>query len=317
MSYKWACPTCAEPCQSKKACKKNAKDDDEDACGCCEHDGACRPWACPKCFTPCDNPSACQSGEACGCCECEGVACMPWCCPSCGVQCKDPSACGSKNGDACGCCDCPGYCIPTNLPMDGVVPPGGHHMGDTVSRRACGEGPLPTDCVVFVGDSDIEYWEDSGWSSSFPDAVNIGMGGATIREAARHVESMVAAMRPKGFVVLCSGENDMEPDSEVEPLYDMWKFTVETILASDHKPRIIMLSTKPEPDSTELYDNYKIYDDLIKDYCESCSDVVFIDLHGAFNEIGNPRELYRDDGLHMTDMGYEIVTARVKAIMEE
>lgn len=190
-------------------------------------------------------------------------------------------------------------------------------MGDTVSRRACGEGPLPTECIVFVGDSDIEYWEDSGWSSCFPGAANIGMGGSTIREVARHVESMVVAMRPKGFVVLCSGENDIEPDSEVEPLFGMWKFTVETILASAFKPRIIMLSTKPEPDSTELLDNYKIYDDLIRDYCQSCSGVVFVDLHEAFNDIGNPRELYRDDGLHMTDMGYDIVTARVKAIMEE
>lgn len=192
-------------------------------------------------------------------------------------------------------------------------------MGDTVSRRAFGDEPLPQDCVVFFGDSDIEYWEDSNWSSSFPGAVNIGMGGATIQEAARHVESMVAALRPKGWVVLCSGENDIEEDSEVEPLFDMWKFTVETILASEHKPRIVTLSTKPEPDSKELYANYKIYDDLIRDYCKSCSDVIFIDLHEAFNVIecyGNPRELYRDDGLHMTDMGYEIVTARVKAIID-
>ena len=189
-------------------------------------------------------------------------------------------------------------------------------MGDTVSRRACGDQPLPTDCVLFIGDSDIEYWEDSGWSSSFPEAVNLGMGGATIREAARHVESTVAAMRPKDWVVLCSGENDMDEDTDVDPLFDMWKFTVETILTSEHQPQVITLSTKPEPDSEELYDNYKIYDNLIKDYCESSDNVYFIDLHEAFSTIGNPRDLYRDDGLHMTDMGYEIVTALVKEIME-
>jgi hypothetical protein len=84
--------------------------------------------------------------------------------------------------------------------MNGVVPPGGHQLGDTISRRKFEDGEeLPCDCVVFVGDSDIEYWGDSGWNDEFEDCVNIGMGGATIREAARHVVNMVETLRPKYF----------------------------------------------------------------------------------------------------------------------
>lgn len=208
--------------------------------------------------------------------------------------------------------------------MDGVVPRGGFHHGDTVSCRASGGAPLATDCVVFVGDSDIAYWEDSGWSTQFPDAVNIGIGGATIRECARHVKSMVEAMRPKGFVVLCSGENDIDPDTAAEPLFEQWKFVAETILGSEHRPRVIMLSTKPEPKAEEdgLFEIYQSYDALIKEYCNKRADeadgpppIVFIDLWEEFHAIGNPRELYRDDGLHMTDMGYEIVTMLVRAAM--
>eukprot|EP00927_Polykrikos_kofoidii_P056663 TRINITY_DN50749_c0_g1_i1.p1 TRINITY_DN50749_c0_g1~~TRINITY_DN50749_c0_g1_i1.p1 ORF type:complete len:352 (+),score=45.13 TRINITY_DN50749_c0_g1_i1:73-1128(+) len=315
----WACIECGCRCEKRSECAKLA---DGDGCGCCEHPSACRPYSCPTCFAKCRNPAKCIDKDGCGTCDCDS-ACMPWACLSCGKQCQDPAACGGAR-DACGCCECDGFCKPTAVPMDGVVPPGGHHMGDTVSRRAlCDGGDLPCDRVVFVGDSDIEYWEDSGWGDHFPECINIGMGGATIREAARHVANMVEVLRPKDFVVLCSGENDMEDaDTPVGPLFEHWRYVVEAVRQSTHSPVVIMLSTKPEPQSAELYPAYNEYDSLIK----SCVDemavaaegpppVIFIDLWGTFHAMGNPRSLYRDDGLHMTDEGYAIVTQLVKEAM--
>mmetsp|Transcript_2683 Transcript_2683/g.4520 ORF Transcript_2683/g.4520 Transcript_2683/m.4520 type:complete len:315 (+) Transcript_2683:151-1095(+) len=314
MKPTWGCPECGTKCEKKKEC---AKLDDGEGCGCCEHSSACRPFACTTCFEPCRNPEECVAKDGCGTCDCD-TECMPWACLRCGKQCLDPAACGDES-DACGCCDCDSFCKPTAVPMDGVVPPGGHQLGDTISRRKLEDGEeLPRDRVVFVGDSDIEYWGDSGWSDEFQNCVNIGMGGATIREAARHVVSMVEMLRPKGFVVLCSGENDMDVETDdVEPLFEHWKFVVETIRESVHSPVVIMIGCKPEPDSEELYGVYKQYDSLIKTYAtQNPESVIFIDMWEQLHAVGNSESLYRDDGLHLSDEGYEILTSVVKAVME-
>lgn len=184
--------------------------------------------------------------------------------------------------------------------VDGVVPPRGYHTTDT-----------PCDRVVFFGDSDIEYWQVE---ADFPGAVNLGIGGATVREAARHASAMAAAVRPKGFVVFVSGENDFEDDdTEAEPLFEHFKTVIEALLASVHHPRVIYLGTKPEPSTKELHAGYQRYDALIKDYATqlefeapagSPPPLVVIDSWSRFHGMGNPKSLYRKDGLHLSRQGY-------------
>ena len=48
-----------------------------------------------------------------------------------------------------------------------------------------------------------------------PAQFNAGIGGATIREAARHVHSMVEALQPRDWVVFTSGENDIADDADI------------------------------------------------------------------------------------------------------
>jgi lysophospholipase L1-like esterase len=109
---------------------------------------------------------------------------------------------------------------------------------------------------------------------------------------------------------------DGETD-DVEPLFEHWKFVVETIRDSVHSPVVIMIGWKPEPDSAELYEVYQQNDSLIKTYAtQNPASVIFIDIWEQLHAVENSESLYRDDGLHLSDEGYEILTSLVKAVIE-
>ena len=70
--------------------------------------------------------------------------------------------------------------------------------------------------------------------------------------------------------------------------------------------KVISMSTKPEPDTTELHGKYKKLDCLIKGELvkETDGKFVFVDSYNAFMDLGNPRDLYALDGLHLSPKGY-------------
>jgi len=181
----------------------------------------------------------------------------------------------------------------------------------------------PTDKVVFFGDSDIDYWDIS---KDFPDAVNCGIAGATCRDAATHVAALVEAGRPKDFVVFISGENDIDScRTPVEPIFKDLQKVVEVIIQSANKPRVIYISTKPEPATRKFHTLYERYDSLVKEYAAELASasptpclppLVVIDAYQGFHALGNPRDLYQKDGLHLSGKGYDHLVRWVKAAME-
>lgn len=194
--------------------------------------------------------------------------------------------------------------------------------GGVVGPEGYWQDGAPTDRVIFFGDSDIEFWDIS---EDFPDAVNCGIGGATCREAAIHVSELVKAGRPKDFVVFISGENDMDSrKTPVEPIFENFKKVVEVIIESANKPRVIYITTKPEPSTKKLHALYERYDTLIKEYAAElasashnpCSPpLVVIDAYHGFLELGNPRDFYQKDGLHCSKKGYSHLVRWVKEAM--
>jgi lysophospholipase L1-like esterase len=160
---------------------------------------------------------------------------------------------------------------------------------------------LPQHCaVVFFGDSDIEYWDLPG--TGFPDALNLGIGGATVREAARHVAATIDAVQPKEFVVFCSGENDLEysPKREgapepTEALFAHFKTVLDAVTSSAHRPQLVYVGTKPEPNSAHLYPRYKAYDSMIRQHAMALSaaarhagtptPLVFVDTFSLLSEL--------------------------------
>ena len=186
---------------------------------------------------------------------------------------------GSAHGDS------EVICSPDLTPVDGV------------------DGP-----VLFVGDSDIDYWRDT--ETTFEDSApagavyNVGYGGYTCSDVMPEVSGFVAAFEPSVVVLVC-GENDLGGGKSVAQTFKHFKQAVRAYVDGG-AGRVISLSTKPEPDSTEMHGEYEELDDLIKSEFVGEMDgrFVFVDSYNGFLDLGNERSLYHGDGLHLSEEGY-------------
>ncbi|GMH55085.1 hypothetical protein TrLO_g5799 [Triparma laevis f. longispina] len=167
--------------------------------------------------------------------------------------------------------------------------------------------PIPADPLLFVGDSDIDYWRntESQFSEGHSAIYNVGFGGYTCSDVKPEVTSFTATFAPKTVVLVC-GENDLAGGASVSSTYSKFKEVVQAYIDGGAE-KVITVSTKPEPETTSLHTKYEELDGLIKsDFIKTMDGkFVFIDSYNAFLDVGNTRDLYADDGLHLSDKGYE------------
>jgi len=202
-----------------------------------------------------------------------------------------------------------------------------HETGAPVEgvRRVCHRNFNAEDVkVVFVGDSDIDYWDSSvGFHGSF----NVGVGGYTTRDVRKEMGHLVAELAPKWVVLVC-GENDITGDRRAtSKALERFKKIVTKFI--ENGARVIYLGTKVEPDSKDIYPEYMHYDAQIREFAVETSKgkteppFVMIDVFRSFTKDfrnGSPKgswtQLYNSDGLHMSQLGYKLWNAWVKVAME-
>ncbi len=173
------------------------------------------------------------------------------------------------------------------------------------------EGPAS---LLFEGDSDIEYWDTSGYAG----AANVGVGGATCRDVLDTIEDVLAEYQPSEVVLVC-GENDLW-EQGVRATFEDFSGVVSRIQARG--ATVYYMGTKPEPSTTSLHAEYQEYDALIRTHAESLSaagaaPLVMIDVYPVFETADNPDSPYLDDGLHLSGAGYALWDAWLAAARGE
>jgi len=169
-----------------------------------------------------------------------------------------------------------------------------------------GAPPSPFGEVLFVGDSDIEYWKTAG---DFPGAKNVGVGGWTCKKVLSKLSSLVPTTNPPRWVVLVCGENDLDGGS-ADKTFGNFEKIVGQLTARGI--RTLYMGTKPEPDTKPLHKKYRQYDGLISAHANKLAaastsgqpPLVFIDVYKGFETLGNGGSLYRNDQLHLSTAGY-------------
>ena len=174
----------------------------------------------------------------------------------------------------------------------------------------CSDGYLPITKgeMLLVGDSDIDYWFN--WSAVFEDANNVGFGGYTCREVEDEVQLFIETFQPSVVVLVC-GENAISWGYNVSSTFEVFRNVVDQYISGGAK--VIYIGTKPEPDTTDLHDEYREYDNLIWNLAANMSgngepSFVMIDSYGGFEALGNPESLYANDSLHLSAEGYQLWT---------
>ena len=177
--------------------------------------------------------------------------------------------------------------------------------------------------ILYVGDSDIDYWIESptvGTNYSY----NIGIGGFTCGDLLENdmdlnLENFLDYFAPSNVVLVC-GENDLAYGESVDATLENLANVIDAIL--DHGASIVYLGTKNEPSTQALWSSYKKYVTRVRTLAEElCSPstprVAFVDVQAGFSALGNPDSLYAPDELHLSDEAYALWSEWTKAALED
>ncbi|GMI50159.1 hypothetical protein TeGR_g8489 [Tetraparma gracilis] len=164
--------------------------------------------------------------------------------------------------------------------------------------------PLVQGKTVFVGDSDIDYWNAS--LGLIEGSYNVGYGGYTCQNVLDEADNFIATFAPNTVVLVC-GENDIATGRSVTSTLVLFNQVVDKYIAGG--ARVIYIGTKPEPGTTDLHGQYGEYDAAIMARAEALAGggappLVAVDSSAGFVALGNGAELYDDDDLHLSAAGY-------------
>jgi len=153
--------------------------------------------------------------------------------------------------------------------------------------------------ILFAGDSDIELWKTN---AMYPNSVNKGDGGSTCQQWTNRIDRFLTRFKPSTVVLVC-GENDLAEGDSPAQVFRNFQKIVDKITKSGAS--VVYLGTKPEPSTKGLHAKYRQYDALIREYYgKNSENLVMIDVYPSFVELGNPRNLYARDKLHLSKNGY-------------
>lgn len=175
----------------------------------------------------------------------------------------------------------------------------------------------PEDAILFVGSSSIRFWDTAEWLPERK-VINRGFGGAHISDVNHWVKETVLRHAPE-VVVFYAGDNDVgagKPPRQVRE--DFLEFT-SLVLSEQPDVEILFISIKPSLARWSVWPEMVEANEMIRDFIDRNDNLHYVDVAAPMlGSDGEPiPELFVDDGLHMTDDGYEIWTDVIGGALEE
>ena len=160
--------------------------------------------------------------------------------------------------------------------------------------------------IVFVGSSSIRLWDLERDFPGLP-AINRGFGGSQVADSTHFAGRIVIPYQPR-IVVLYAGDNDIAQAVTPCQVYENFRAFAATIHESLPETRILYIAIKPSIRRWQLVHRVRAANALIRADCEENERLTFIDIDGPMlGADGQPRkELFVEDGLHLSPAGYAI-----------
>jgi lysophospholipase L1-like esterase len=178
------------------------------------------------------------------------------------------------------------------------------------------EAPPPADGVVFVGSSSIRLWDLAKYFPGLP-AINRGFGGSQIVDSANHIDLLVIRHKPRA-VVFYAGDNDLAAGKTPRQVAADFRMFVAKLWAARPATPVAFIGIKPSIQRWSLIGKAREANALIRQYCDGDDHLAFVDVDGPMlGWDARPRkDLFVEDGLHLSPKGYELWTALVRPFLE-
>ena len=174
----------------------------------------------------------------------------------------------------------------------------------------------PAHCqVLFVGSSSIVLWKPTLAADMAPlPVINRGFGSSHIEHVNLWFDEIVAPYHPRA-IVFYAGENDLNAGKSVtQVLADFDTFMAKKAAELGDTP-VYFISVKPSKQRIAQLSLQTQLNAAIGARAAQRSDLHYIDVVPLMLDNGVPRDIFLQDGLHMTRDGYVLWTAAVKAAL--
>jgi lysophospholipase L1-like esterase len=168
------------------------------------------------------------------------------------------------------------------------------------------QNAVPTDCILFVGSSSIRLWQTADAFPGLP-VINRGFGGSTIADVNHFADRIVFKYHPR-TIVFYAGDNDIAGGHSPERVVDDYKAFAKSVHERLPNTQLIYLTIKPSPQRWKMWSKSQTVNAHIQELTKKNEHDLYIDAGTPIlGDNGEPRkELFRDDGLHMSTKGYAI-----------
>jgi len=178
------------------------------------------------------------------------------------------------------------------------------------------EAPPRPGGVVFVGSSSIRLWD---LEAGFPGlgAVNRGFGGSHVVHSADYAGRIVIPHAPR-VIVFYAGDNDVAAGTTPERVAADFGRFVSEVRSALPEVEIIFIAIKPSPARWKWFAAQQETNRLIRRVCEAMPGLAYVDVVSPMlGPDGAPRvELFRSDGLHLSDEGYRLWNELVGPVLD-
>ncbi|MEP7210430.1 MAG: GDSL-type esterase/lipase family protein [Alphaproteobacteria bacterium] len=194
--------------------------------------------------------------------------------------------------------------------------------------EAADKTDMPPKCAtLFVGSSTVRFW--ASLKEDFPTrtVINRGFGGSTVWEVDDYFSRVVTAYHPKA-IVFYAGDNDLAgvpardgkpavPGHTPDQVYaDFVKF-MKLKNKQLGKTPVWFIAVKPSKLRWDIQDKMTAVNVKVKALADKRNDLAYIDIVPTMlKPDGTPKDIFREDRLHMTPEGYALWTPIVEKSLD-
>ena len=192
--------------------------------------------------------------------------------------------------------------------LSGQVIPDTNRFADEINQFIGWDkkNSFPQDAVLFVGSSSIRLWMTHDYFPEYP-VINRGFGGSQIADVNTYLEYTVLKYHP-AVIVFYAGDNDIAGGKSAETVFGDFMDFVKGVRKKLLTTQIIYLPVKPSPSRWQFWPVMQRVNAEIKKVASSRNLLFYVDTAlPMLGTDGKPRtELFREDGLHLNEKGYQL-----------
>jgi lysophospholipase L1-like esterase len=133
----------------------------------------------------------------------------------------------------------------------------------------------------------------------------------------QHIDRLVFPYSPR-LIVLYAGDNDINSGATSEQVAVEFERFAFNVWAKLPQTRIVFIGLKPSPQRWTQIHRMRAANALIRQFCEHDDRLAFLDVDGVM--LGwdeKPRkELFVEDGLHLSGQGYQLWSTLLRPFLQ-